>query len=76
MIFNEIGQIAKQCWLEITKHYPSTNLDIFQIMPNHIHGIIEIESRAAVIRGDVIRDDVICDDVIRDAGIRDVGVQY
>jgi len=42
MILNEIGKIADQFWREIPKHFPFVNLDIYQIMPNHIHGIIEI----------------------------------
>ncbi len=39
---SEIGKIAKKCWLEIPKHFPNTKLDEFTIMPNHLHGIIEI----------------------------------
>lgn len=42
MILNEVGKIVEQCWLEIPKHFPNTELDIFQIMPNHIHFIISI----------------------------------
>ncbi|MCX6807280.1 MAG: transposase [Patescibacteria group bacterium] len=43
MILNEIGMIAKNCWLEIPKHFPDVGLDEFIIMPNHIHGIIIID---------------------------------
>jgi REP element-mobilizing transposase RayT len=43
MILNHIGQIAKKCWLEIPKHFPFIKLDIFTIMPNHIHGILIID---------------------------------
>ena len=43
MKLSEIGKIAKQCWLEIPKHFPFVNLDEHIIMPNHIHGIIEID---------------------------------
>ncbi|GHT17738.1 hypothetical protein FACS189429_2510 [Bacteroidia bacterium] len=42
MILNQFGQIAFDCWQEITTHYPDTKLHDFVIMPNHIHGIIEI----------------------------------
>lgn len=42
MIFNDAGQIARKCWLEIPDHYPNAILDEFVIMPNHIHGIIII----------------------------------
>lgn len=39
---NNIGEIIKSCWLEIPNHFPSVELDEFQIMQNHIHGIIII----------------------------------
>lgn len=42
MILNENGKIAQDCWLKITEHFPHTKLHEFVIMPNHIHGIIEI----------------------------------
>ncbi len=42
MILNDAGKIAEQCWLEIPDHYPGIELDVFVIMPNHIHGIIVI----------------------------------
>jgi len=45
MILNEIGKIANQFWQEIPKHFPFVNLDEYQIMPNHVHGIIEIINR-------------------------------
>jgi len=40
---NHNGQITKQCWLNIPKHFPNAILDEFIIMPNHIHGIIVID---------------------------------
>lgn len=43
MRLNDVGNMAKKCWLEIPKHYPFVTLDIFVVMPNHIHGIIVIE---------------------------------
>jgi len=38
----EIGLVAKSNWLEITRHFDNVKLDEFVIMPNHVHGIIEI----------------------------------
>ncbi len=32
-----------QCWLEIPEHFPSVELDVFVIMPNHLHGILWIK---------------------------------
>lgn len=42
MVLNQAGLIAQQCWLDIPKHYPYVILHEFVIMPNHVHGIIEI----------------------------------
>jgi REP element-mobilizing transposase RayT len=42
MILNDAGQIATQCWLEIPQHYPDAVLHECVIMPNHVHGIIEL----------------------------------
>ncbi len=42
MILNEAGKIAHQCWLEIPAHFPNVVLHEFVIMPNHVHGVIEI----------------------------------
>ncbi|MEK6557271.1 MAG: transposase [Candidatus Margulisiibacteriota bacterium] len=46
MVLNDIGIKAKEYWLEITEHYPQTQLDEYVIMPNHIHGIIKIVASA------------------------------
>jgi len=42
MILNELGRIVEKCYLEITEHFDNVYLDQYIIMPNHIHGIIEI----------------------------------
>lgn len=39
---SEIGLIVYKYWNEIPVHFPHLNLDAFQIMPDHIHGIIKI----------------------------------
>lgn len=46
MILNYAGNMASDCWLEIPKHFPNTVLHEYIIMPNHIHGIIEISKKA------------------------------
>jgi putative transposase len=40
MILNECGQIAHDEWLKLSERFPNMELDVFQIMPNHMHGII------------------------------------
>ena len=42
MILTEIGYAAEKYWYEIPEHFPFVKLDEFVVMPNHIHGIIEI----------------------------------
>ena len=42
MVLNEWGQIAHNCWHEIPKIFLNVTLDTFVVMPNHVHGIIQI----------------------------------
>jgi len=46
MILNDVGEFAKKCWNDIPLHFPHVKLDIYCIMPNHIHGIINISDSA------------------------------
>jgi REP element-mobilizing transposase RayT len=41
---NTNGEIARDSWLSIPRHFKNVELDEFVIMPNHLHGIIIIES--------------------------------
>ncbi len=45
---SEIGKTVNNCWFEIPQHFPNVILDEFIIMPNHIHGIIQITDQPAV----------------------------
>jgi len=40
MVLNVFGQIAYDEWLKLPERFPNFELDAFQIMPNHMHGII------------------------------------
>jgi putative transposase len=42
MQLSTIGQIAEKCWNEIPIHFPFVKLHAMVVMPNHIHGILEI----------------------------------
>jgi len=44
MFINQFGIIVKQQWLWLIEQYPYVFLDTWMIMPNHIHGIIIIDS--------------------------------
>jgi REP element-mobilizing transposase RayT len=46
MILNDAGNIANECWLAIPNHFPNVVLHEFVIMPNHIHGIIELKTKS------------------------------
>lgn len=39
---NDYGRIVRECWLALPDHYRCCQLHEFIIMPNHVHGIIEI----------------------------------
>jgi len=47
---SEIGKIALKNWIDIPHHFPFVSLDEFQIMPNHIHGIVQITSSSVATR--------------------------
>lgn len=44
MILNEYGQIAYNEWTKLAERFSNFELDVFQIMPNHFHGIILLTS--------------------------------
>ena len=46
MILNANGIIAYNEWLQTTKIRSNVELDVFVIMPNHIHGIVIINNHA------------------------------
>ena len=48
MQLSDAGKIANQCWLDIPNHFPNVVLHDYVIMPNHIHGIIELNNKVGV----------------------------
>ena len=44
MVGNRLGAVVEDCWSQLPDHYDNVSLDAFVLMPNHIHGIIAIES--------------------------------
>ena len=42
MITNAAGEMLTKTWCELPKFYHGIRIDQFQIMPNHVHGIIVI----------------------------------
>jgi len=43
MIYNEIGECANNCIVDIPLHFADAEIIISQVMPNHIHLIVEIQ---------------------------------
>lgn len=42
----EAGRIVEGCWLDLPNHYPNIILDIFVVMPNHVHGLFFVEEQS------------------------------
>jgi len=40
MVLNELGLEAYNEWTKLTERFPNMEMDVFQIMPNHMHGIV------------------------------------
>lgn len=79
MRLSDSGRIADTCWRAIPAHFLNTNVDVYQLMPNHIHGIVEIgEGRVWHATGNrIITRDGIPDPNTHDApDAPHVGVEY
>jgi REP element-mobilizing transposase RayT len=37
---NDTGRFVEQCWKILPRDFPHVELDVFVVMPNHLHGII------------------------------------
>jgi hypothetical protein len=48
MKWNDAGKIADECRMDIPKHFPNSVLNQHIVMPNQIHGIIELKDVANV----------------------------
>jgi len=44
MTLNEYGWVAYNEWAKIPDRFSDVELDVFQIMPNHMHGIIILKN--------------------------------
>ena len=49
MQLNPWGEIVQRVWFELPEHYAHIRLHEFVIMPNHIHGIVEIKTLAELL---------------------------
>ena len=42
MILNDAGRTIQRVWEDLPQRFPTVVLDVFQLMPNHFHGILVI----------------------------------
>lgn len=47
MELSEIGKVVHDYWQNLADRHPFINLDVFVVMPNHIHGIVCIDRNVA-----------------------------
>jgi REP element-mobilizing transposase RayT len=47
IVLNEYGITAYDEWAKLSERYPGIIFDVFQAMPDHIHGIIEMRNNDA-----------------------------
>ncbi len=48
MVLNNLGKTAEMYWCAIPFHYPHAILDLFVVMPNHVHGVVVIDNDVRV----------------------------
>ena len=61
MRLSEVGKIVERCWNAIPDHFQNVCVDTHQVMPNHVHGIVEIrEEQKPGTRHINFRRDVAC----------------
>ena len=52
---NRFGEMVEECWREIPDHHHRAELDVFVVMPNHVHGVLVLGQRAPGSRGTACR---------------------
>lgn len=55
MVLSRAGVIADLCWNAITNHAPNTQLGVYTIMPDHLHGIVIISHTSNKAGGSISR---------------------
>jgi len=51
MLLNNAGWMIDETWNDIPDHYPGIELDVMQMMPNYLHGIIVVREVGTAPRG-------------------------
>ena len=50
VVMTSIGWTVARCWERISMHFDDVATDAFVVMPNHVHGIIWLSTRAGQAR--------------------------
>src|ERR1041385_3887352 len=50
MILNAAGKMIEEQWNALPERFPNIELDLHQIMPDHLHGIIMIRTTLMVVQ--------------------------
>jgi putative transposase len=45
IVLSRTGEIIRTCWIEIPRHFPNVKIETYVVMPNHLHGILTIDSK-------------------------------
>jgi REP element-mobilizing transposase RayT len=48
MVLSDTGKIVDNYWRQIPRHFNNVDLNEYQIMPNHLHGIVVIKNNIVV----------------------------
>jgi REP element-mobilizing transposase RayT len=52
---NQFGRIARESWQAISNHFPLVAVDVFIVMPSHIHGIFFISENTGFLSNGSVR---------------------
>ena len=44
VVLNTLGQLVDSHWRKLPEHWPHASVDLYVVMPNHLHGILMLES--------------------------------
>lgn len=69
IILNSVGELAEEYWIEILKEFPYVEFGNFQIMPNHMHGILIIDKSVVAVETRFIASNL--DGIIEDERCKD-----
>ncbi|MBF0429715.1 MAG: transposase [Fibrobacteria bacterium] len=53
IIYSETGKIANVYWQEIPVHFPHVEMDKYIVMPNHVHGLLKINTDGGNTNGEM-----------------------